>query len=114
MSNVPGPRVVLYAAGGEVKTIYPVIPLAGSHALAVGVLTYGSGLHVALHADPDSLPGTEQLPRLFERALSDLEGATAKAPAQRGKASRRSGDQRRSERPALPREPSGPRRPASG
>ncbi len=114
VSNVPGPRVVLYAAGGRVKTIYPVIPLAGSHALAIGVLTYGSGLHVALHADPDSLPGTEHLPPLFERALSELEGATAKAPSQRGRASRRSGEQRRSQRPAVRSEPSGPRRPAAG
>lgn len=75
VSNVPGPRVPLYVAAGEVESIYPVIPLAGSHALAIGVLTYGSGLHVALHAEPDQLPGAAELPGLFELALQRLERA---------------------------------------
>jgi diacylglycerol O-acyltransferase / wax synthase len=75
VSNVPGPRFPLYAAGSRVRSIFPVIPLAGSHALAIGVLTYEGGLHVALHADPVSLPGAEALPDLFARALDDLEEA---------------------------------------
>lgn len=76
VSNVPGPRVPLYAAGGEVRSIFPVIPLAGSHALAVGVLTYAGDLHVALHADPGRLPEAGVLPRLFEAALDELDRAT--------------------------------------
>jgi WS/DGAT/MGAT family acyltransferase len=78
VSNVPGPRVPLYAAGGEVASIFPVIPLAGSHALAIGVLTYGGGLHVALHADPDNLPEPELLPALFDAALDELEAVPSR------------------------------------
>ena len=98
VSNVPGPRLPLYAAGGEVASIYPVIPLAGSHTLAIGVLTYGDGLHVALHADPDNLPGPEQLPALFETALDELEQASARQPlpaAARSRAPKRSSEDRR-------------------
>jgi diacylglycerol O-acyltransferase len=75
VSNVPGPRVPLYAAGCRVQSIFPVIPLAGSHSLAIGVLTYDGGLHVAMHADPVSLPGAEELPELFRRALDELDAA---------------------------------------
>ena len=98
VSNVPGPRVPLYAAGGEVESIFPVIPLAGSHALAIGVLTYGNGLHVALHADPDNLPEPEGLPALFDAALEELETATAQLPPpkpERSRAPKRSNEARR-------------------
>ena len=105
VSNVPGPRVPLYAAGGEVASIFPVIPLAGSHSLAIGVLTYGNGLHVALHADPEMLPGAGQLPALFETALAELDAATVRRPAPRprtataprpgGEARQRGGSSRR-------------------
>lgn len=85
VSNVPGPRVPLYAAGGEVRSIFPVIPLAGSHALAIGVLTYGGGLHVALHADPTRLPTAAQLPDLFEAALAELDADTQARARSRAK-----------------------------
>lgn len=75
ISNVPGPRIGLYAAGCEVESIYPVIPLAGSHALAIGVLTYSDGLHIALHAEPERLPDAADLPELFKRSLAELEQA---------------------------------------
>jgi diacylglycerol O-acyltransferase len=91
VSNLPGPRVPLYAAGCVVESIYPVIPLAGSHALAIGVLTYGDGLHVALHAEPAMLPGTEELPAMFERALEELESANLSRGTRASRAQRRPG-----------------------
>ena len=115
VSNVPGPRLPLFAAGGEVASIYPVIPLAGSHTLAIGVLTYGEGLHVALHADPDNLPGPEQLPELFERALDELEQATARLPPPQGtrnRAPKRSSEDRRGQTAAPRRRDSRRRGPA--
>ena len=83
VSNVPGPRMPLFAGGAEVKSIFPVIPLAGSHALAVGVLTYGDGLHVALHADPGRLPEAETLTGSIEDALDELDAATRPADRRR-------------------------------
>ena len=93
VSNVPGPRVPLYAAGCEVESIFPVIPLADSHALAIGVLTYDSGLHIALHADPSSLAGVEGLAELTDHAFAELERAIS-APGGRSRTPARSrGDQ---------------------
>jgi len=75
ISNVPGPRMALYIAAGRVESIYPVIPLSEGHALAIGILSYGDGLHFALHADPTSLDEADELPGLIEAAISELEGA---------------------------------------
>jgi len=81
ISNIVGPRVPLYAAGARVEEIYPVIPLSDAHGLAVGVLSYGSYLHFALHVAPRSLVEAGDLPRLVGAAISELERTL---PAKRG------------------------------
>jgi WS/DGAT/MGAT family acyltransferase len=81
ISNVPGPRLPLYAAGAEVESIHPVIPMTEGHALSIGVLSYRDSLHVAIHANPDALPGAEDLAELFAPALEELEGAVPAHPA---------------------------------
>jgi WS/DGAT/MGAT family acyltransferase len=73
VSNVPGPRMPLYAAGGRVRSIFPVIPIPDRHALAIGVLTYDGRAHFALYADPEALPGTGRLAALLEEALAEME-----------------------------------------
>jgi WS/DGAT/MGAT family acyltransferase len=72
VSNVPGPRVPLYAAGARVTAIYPVIPIPDRHALAIGVLTYAGSVHLAGYADRDVLPGL-RLSGTFSNALAELE-----------------------------------------
>jgi WS/DGAT/MGAT family acyltransferase len=72
ISNVPGPRVPLYAAGARVTAIYPVIPIPDRHALAIGVLTYDGGVHFAGYADRDALPGL-RLSGVVSNALTELE-----------------------------------------
>jgi diacylglycerol O-acyltransferase / wax synthase len=78
VSNVPGPRVPLYAAGAKVSEIYPVIPISDGHAIAVGVLTYRDALHFAAYVDPDALPDAPQLGSLFRDAIVELEHAVAR------------------------------------
>lgn len=73
ISNVPGPRVALYAAGARVRSIYPVIPVPDRHALAIGVLTYEDHAHFGLYADPAALPRVGGLPVMLEDALAELE-----------------------------------------
>src|SRR4051794_17248315 len=75
VSNVPGPRTPLYAAGAQVREIHPVIPIPEGHALSLGVLTYDGGLHVAAYADPDALPRAAELPDLVSLAAWELERA---------------------------------------
>ena len=78
VSNVPGPQRPLYAAGVRVESIHPVIPLSDSHALALGVLTYGGSLQVAAHANPGVLPEARELPAMIDAATSELDAALAK------------------------------------
>ena len=89
VSNVPGPGAPLFAAGAMVEDIFPVIPLAEEHLLAIGVLSYRERLHLAVYADPAGLPEVGDLAGLFATALGELEraprhGAPRRRGAQRG------------------------------
>ena len=98
VSNVPGPRVPLYAAGAMVESIYPVIPTSEGHAIAIGVLTYRDALHFAAYVDPEALPEAAELGALFANSVSELEHAVG-----RGARARRRGapsSQRGSSKPA--------------
>ena len=72
VSNVPGPRIPLYAAGARVRSIYPVIPIPEDHALSLGVLSYDDGLHFAVYADPEAVPHAARLPVMLEEAVEEL------------------------------------------
>lgn len=84
VSNVPGPRVPLYAAGARVTGIYPVIPIPDMHALAIGVLTYNERVHFAGYADRRALPGL-RLSGVLANSLAELEATVGARPrVQRG------------------------------
>jgi diacylglycerol O-acyltransferase len=77
VSNVPGPRVPLFLAGGRVRSILPVIPIPDRHALAVGALTYERRLHLSAYLDPDVLHRAGALPVMLADAFQELDLATA-------------------------------------
>lgn len=79
ISNVPGPRMPLYAAGARVIGIYPVIPIPDHHALAIGVLTYHGRVQFAGYADRDALPGL-RLSGVVGEAVSELEISVGARP----------------------------------
>lgn len=85
VSNVPGPRVPLYAAGAVVESIYPVIPTSDGHAIAIGVLTYRESLHFSAYVDPDALPDAGELGTLFRNAVGELEHAVGRGRRQGGR-----------------------------
>jgi diacylglycerol O-acyltransferase / wax synthase len=77
ISNVPGPRFSLYAAGARVRSVYPVIPIPDGHALSLGVLTYDGRVHFSAYADPDALPRAGRLAIMLEDSIEELSAATA-------------------------------------
>jgi len=77
ISNIAGPRVPLYAVGGRVTSIYPIIPIPDRLALSIGVMTYDRGAHFCCYADPRALPGVHRLAGALEDALAELEAASA-------------------------------------
>ena len=79
ISNVPGPRFALYAAGARVRSIYPVIPIPEGHALSFGVLTYNERVHFSAYADPDALPRAGRLAIMLEDAIEELAAASPMA-----------------------------------
>ncbi len=97
ISNVPGPRVPLYACGARVHSIHPVIPIPDRHALSIGVLTYNGAANFGIYADPRAIPRPDALTIALEDDLIELEAvarhrdrASGRAPARtRGAAPRR-------------------------
>lgn len=77
VSNVPGPRISLYLAGGRVRSILPVIPIPDRHALAIGALTYENRLHLSAYLDPETLPRAGGLSIMLADAFHELDLATA-------------------------------------
>jgi diacylglycerol O-acyltransferase / wax synthase len=75
ISNVPGPRFSLFAAGARVRSIYPVIPIPEGHALSFGVLTYGGRVHFSAYVDPDALPRAGRLSMMLEDSIEELSAA---------------------------------------
>jgi diacylglycerol O-acyltransferase len=82
VSNVPGPKASLFAAGARVASIHPVIPISEGHALSVGVLSYDHTLHFGVYADPVALPEAAQLEHLIPAELDQLEAAHRGRPAE--------------------------------
>jgi diacylglycerol O-acyltransferase len=88
VSNVPGPPVPLYAAGAQVTSAFPVIPLSDGHALSLGVLSYHGAMHFAAYADPITLPEAKELPMLLSMALVELLEACEERPGRPGQRGR--------------------------
>ena len=72
VTNVPGPQQPLYAAGAKMIATYPVIPLAKSQALAIGLTSYDGGVYYGLNADRDAMADVDVLASCVEEALGEL------------------------------------------
>ena len=75
ISNVPGPRQTLYAAGAELLNIFPVSIAAHGLALNVTVQSYRDQLDFGLIAGANVLPDVNKLARLFPGEFAALEAA---------------------------------------
>ncbi|GAA1276562.1 wax ester/triacylglycerol synthase family O-acyltransferase [Pseudonocardia aurantiaca] len=72
VTNVPGPPRPLYAMGGRMLDMFPVVPLAGGQAVAVGITSYDGGVHYGLTADRDALPDVNVLAKAMGESLAEL------------------------------------------
>jgi diacylglycerol O-acyltransferase len=74
VTNVPGPQFPLYAAGAEMLSVYPVVPLAKNQAVCVGLTSYNGGVYYGLNADRDAMPDVDVLAQLIGESLEELVG----------------------------------------
>ncbi|GAA3076328.1 wax ester/triacylglycerol synthase family O-acyltransferase [Pseudonocardia yunnanensis] len=72
VTNVPGPPRPLYAMGARMLDMYPVVPLAGGQAVAIGVTSYDGGVHYGLTADRDAMPDVDVLAAAMGDSLAEL------------------------------------------
>jgi WS/DGAT/MGAT family acyltransferase len=75
VTNVPGPQVPLYAAGGRLLEVFSVVPLAREHGLSIGLTSYDGRVFVALNADRDTVGDVDVLADLIEQEIEEMAGA---------------------------------------
>jgi WS/DGAT/MGAT family acyltransferase len=85
VTNVPGPQFPLYLLGRELRSLYPVVPLARRQALGIAVMSYNGHLGFGLLADYDAIPELELIARELEKAIAAL----ARAAGVPGRGARR-------------------------
>lgn len=79
ISNVPGPRMSLYAAGAELLNLFPVSIVTHGMALNITVQSYRDQLEFGLIAGANILPDVQRLADMLEEELVALETAFAQA-----------------------------------
>ncbi|MGZ5314816.1 MAG: wax ester/triacylglycerol synthase family O-acyltransferase [Solirubrobacterales bacterium] len=86
ITNIPGPQVPLYAFGSPVREIWPLVPIAASHAVGLAVFSYMGRLFFCINADRDSVRDLEVLADGIEGSVAELAelARTAQAPRQDG------------------------------
>jgi WS/DGAT/MGAT family acyltransferase len=72
VTNVPGPQVPLYAAGGRMLEVFPVVPLLRGQALSIGITSYDGNVYFGLNADRDSMGDVDLLADLIEQEVGHL------------------------------------------
>lgn len=71
-TNVPGPQTPLYCMGGRLLEAYPIVPLAQTLQVVVGILSYCGQLHFGLFADPDGVPDIKVFASGIEDSFAQL------------------------------------------
>ena len=72
VSNIPGPREPLYMRGCELEEVYPVVPIADRHGLAIGVTSIKDGAFFGVYADRGSLPDADLLAAGIDESIDEL------------------------------------------
>ncbi len=72
VSNVPGPRQPLYMLGCAMEEVYPVVPLADNHSVAIGFTTYCDDACFGVFVDRRSVPDADPLARDVDEAIDEL------------------------------------------
>ena len=83
VTNVPGPQVPLYAFGSRLRSIWPLVPLAASHALGLAVFSYDGRLFFCFNADPGAVPELDRIAAWTDEAIAELLEMSGAAAGQR-------------------------------
>ena len=81
VTNVPGPQAPLYYFGSQIEEIWPLVPIAASHAIGLAVFSYDGTLYFCLNVDRDSCRDVDVLARGIESSIAELNELAAAARA---------------------------------
>jgi WS/DGAT/MGAT family acyltransferase len=77
VTNVPGPRVPLYAFGARMQEVLPLVPLAAGHAVGVAVVSYDGRVFFGLNGDERTMRDLDVLAHGIETAIGELRALAA-------------------------------------
>jgi WS/DGAT/MGAT family acyltransferase len=76
VSNIPGPPQQMYMRGCPLRAAYPVVPLADSHALSIGMTSVCGRACLGIYADREAIPEAGRLARDVDAAITELVATT--------------------------------------
>lgn len=80
-TNVPGPRLTLYALGREMVQLMPFVPIADRVRIGVAMYSYRGRLAFGITGDYDTVPDIEVLATGIDRSMEQLLTASHHQPA---------------------------------
>lgn len=75
-TNVPGPRVLRYVLGKQVKLMVPVVPLGGGIGMAFAIMSYSDQLTIGVSGDRELLPDPWKVADALYESYEELWAAT--------------------------------------
>ncbi len=72
ISSVPGPAVPRYLRGCRLREVHSAVPLAGRHALSIGIVTVAGNACLGITADARTLPDADLLAEDLDAAIDEL------------------------------------------
>jgi WS/DGAT/MGAT family acyltransferase len=75
ISSVPGPAVPRYLRGCRLREVHSAVPLAGRHALSIGIVTVAGNACFGITADALALPHADALGTALDAAMDELVAA---------------------------------------
>ncbi|HYO15930.1 MAG TPA: wax ester/triacylglycerol synthase family O-acyltransferase [Thermoanaerobaculia bacterium] len=85
MTNVPGPREVLYLAGKPIEEIFFWVPQSGRVSLGISIFSYAGHVRLGVGTDAGLVPDPEVIVQGFHEELDELRrraGVAVGAPAE--------------------------------
>jgi WS/DGAT/MGAT family acyltransferase len=74
-TNVPGPRFPLYTIGHEMKSMYPIVPIAWEMGIGCAIASYNGTLYLGLNADVGAAPDAHLLRDYLVESYVELRSA---------------------------------------
>jgi hypothetical protein len=58
--------------GCELREAYPIVPMADSHSVSIGMTTVRDDVFLGVYADREALPEADRLAALIDRSFDEL------------------------------------------